>query len=302
MIITNIKRFLVSFSKKKIILLFLLFTLTLLLAFYFQQNKIQEEMALKVQFIEQKNMLRDELDDLIDDHDSLLEEYGDLNNELVDKDVIIQNQISEIRSLIRTKNDLEKAKAKIKILKDISKRYLANIDSLYIVNEELIILKDSVIKVNKNINWKNYKLNKKNEELSDKVNRGSVLEISNLNVKTKRYRGTGSEVSTRYAKKVQKVIICFTVSANKISNAETKIVFMQLIDDENNVKRGNDEIQALIVDSTIDITTSSNFEYKNAEIEHCFEWERVDPLTKGNYLVKLIIEGKVLAQTSLKLR
>ena len=127
MIITNIKRFLGSFSKKKIILLFLLFTLTLLLAFYFQQNKIQEEMALKVQFIEQKNMLRDELDDLIDDHDSLLEEYGDLNNELVDKDVIIQNQISEIRSLIRTKNDLEKAKAKIKILKDISKRYLANI-------------------------------------------------------------------------------------------------------------------------------------------------------------------------------
>ena len=96
MIITNIKRFLGSFSKKKIILLFLLFTLTLLLAFYFQQNKIQEEMVLKVQFIEQKNMLRDELDDLIDDHDSLLEGYGDLNNELVDKDVIIQNQSMQL--------------------------------------------------------------------------------------------------------------------------------------------------------------------------------------------------------------
>ena len=78
-------------------------------------------MELKVQFIEQKNMLRDELDDLIDDHDELLNEYGDLNNQLHEKDSLIQHQSSEIRNLIRTQNDLDEAKKKIAVLKEISK-------------------------------------------------------------------------------------------------------------------------------------------------------------------------------------
>ena len=44
-------------------------------------------MELKVQFIEEKNILRDELDDLIDEHDELLDEYGILNDQLEDKDI-----------------------------------------------------------------------------------------------------------------------------------------------------------------------------------------------------------------------
>ena len=54
-------------------------------------------MKLKVQYIEQKNMLRDELDDIIEEHDELLNEYSDLNEQLNDKDSIIQKQISEIK-------------------------------------------------------------------------------------------------------------------------------------------------------------------------------------------------------------
>ena len=42
-------------------------------------------MELKIQFIEQKNMLRDELDDLVDQHDDLLDEYGELNEHLHEK-------------------------------------------------------------------------------------------------------------------------------------------------------------------------------------------------------------------------
>ena len=263
---------------------------------------MQREMELKVQFIEQKNMLRDELDDLIDEHDNLLDEYGDLNNQLEDKDSIIQSQISEIRGLIRTKNDLKKAKEKIKILKSISARYLDNIDSLFLINEELILIKDSVIKVNKNINWKNYKLNKKNEELAEKVSKGSVLEFTDLDIKTKRYRNTGSEVVTRSAKKVQKIVFCFTVGANQISTAETKRVYMQLIHEETSLIKGIDSISSTLSDSIIDVTTFADFEYNNVASDFCFEWERVEKLESGNYLVKLIIEDRIVIQNNFKLR
>ena len=69
----------------------------------FQKNKMEEQLKLKIQFVEQKNMLRDELDDIIDEHDELLDEYGDLNNQLYQKDSIIKKQILEIKNLIRKK-------------------------------------------------------------------------------------------------------------------------------------------------------------------------------------------------------
>ena len=42
-----------------------------------------------------KNALRDDLDDLIDEHDNLLEQYGELNTQLVEKDSTIRPQIAE---------------------------------------------------------------------------------------------------------------------------------------------------------------------------------------------------------------
>ena len=289
-------------GNRKIIILFFGIVVALIASLFFQQNKMEEQMQLKVQFIEQKNMLRDELDDLIDEHDDLLDEYGDLNEQLHEKDSVIQHQIAEIRNLIRTKNDLSEARKKIAALKDISKRYLANIDSLLVVNEVIVLEKDSVVKVNKDINWKNYKLNKQNKKLAEKVSKGSVLEVFDLEIETIRYRSTGRELATKYAKKVQKIRTCFSVAANSISDAELKTIYLQLIDENGVLVLGNDEITTAVADSTFNCTSSAEFEYNNVEMNNCFEWERIQVLLPGKYQINLIIEGSIAAQTNLKLR
>jgi hypothetical protein len=44
--------------------------IVILVVFLFvQDKKIEKQQALKIQFIEEKNALRDDLDDLIDDHE-----------------------------------------------------------------------------------------------------------------------------------------------------------------------------------------------------------------------------------------
>jgi len=289
-------------SSRKVIILFGVLVVIFIAVLSLQQNKMEQQMELKIQFIEQKNMLRDELDDLIDEHDDLLDEYGELNEHLHEKDSIIQHQIAEIRNLIRTKSDLKEAQQKIAALKDISKRYLANIDSLLVLNETLTIEKDSVIKENKNINWKNYKLNKQNEKLAEKVNKGSVLELLSIDVEAVRYRSTGREVTTRFAKKVQKIRVCFSVGANQISDAETKEVYLQIINERGMLISGLEEINVEVNDSTFGCTSLAEFDYNNIEMENCFEWERIAQLERGTYLLNLIIEGRVLGQTELKLR
>ena len=186
--------------------------------------------------------------------------------------------------------------------KKISKKYLANIDSLLVLNEKLTVEKDSIIRVNKNINWKNYNLNKQNEKLTEKVNRGSVLEIIDVDVETLRYRGTGREVSTRSARKVQKIRVCFIVAANQISDAEEKIVYMQLLSSNGDIISNNLDLLIKVNNQDVNYTASTSFEYENIEKQSCFEWERVQPLEKDTYLINLIIEGRIVGQTELKLR
>ena len=287
-----------AISSKAILFLFSVIVFLIFYLFY-QKDNMKKQMDLKIQFIEQKNILRDELDDLIDEHDDLLEEYGDLNNKLYQKDSLIQEQIAEIRNLIRTKNDLRKARLKIENLKRISQNYIKDIDSLFYVTERLSIEKDSVIRVNKDINWKNYKLNKTNLQLSEKVNKGSTLKIKDISVEPFRYRGTGKEVSTRSAEKAQTLRACFYISANLIADAGSKKISVQYINPDNTILSGSDTI----LNNELVMYSSSTFvEYKNQQLFVCIDWQRFIPLKGGEYIVKIFIDDLFTAESQFKLR
>ena len=145
---------------KWLFIIFVFIIISLVSSLFFQKEQMQKQMDIKIQFVEEKNQLRDELDDLIDEHDNLLEEYSGLGDQLQVQDSIIKQQISDIRGLLRKENDLKLAREKIDRLKEIAKRYIADIDSLLVLNQKLTKQKDSVIRVHKDINWKNYKHNK----------------------------------------------------------------------------------------------------------------------------------------------
>ena len=60
--------------------------------------------------------------------------------------------------------------------------------------------------------------------------------------------------------------------------------------------------EANISDNSVICTGLTEFIYQNIEMEHCHEWERVNLLEPGYYLINLIIEDRVTAQTTLKLK
>ena len=291
--------FLIRLKNNKLIVLLIIIVTVLVFFLFYQKKTMEHQMDLKIQFIEQKNILRDELDDLIDEHDDLLEEYGDLNEQLFQKDSLIQKQISEIRNLIRTKNDLKEAREKIDNLKRIAQNYVKDIDSLYYVTERLSSEKDSVIKVNKDINWKNYKLNKTNIQLSEKVNMGSTLKIKDITVEPFRYRSTGKEVSTRSASKTQTLRTCFYISANLIADPGKKEVLIQFVNSRNEILSSSDTI--LNNEGTM-FSSKTSIEYKNKQEFVCLDWQRYIPLEEGEYIVKIFIDDVFTSETDFKLR
>ena len=257
--------------KRKWLYILLFVAVGLLVFLFFQEKKIKKQQAIKMQFIEEKNALRDDLDDLIDEHDNLLEQYGDLNTQLGERDSTIRSQISEIRSLIRTKEDLKIAKVKMEILKTISKKYLADIDSLYTINMQLHNENDSVIKVNKNINWKNYKLNKENKELIDKVNKGSVLEVGDILVETLKYRNSGKEVETFKASKVINIRITFNIEYNPIAEKGPKTIYLRFLSPDKKLLVNTNRTQNFMAEQgELKYSISKQFQYENKELPFQF--------------------------------
>ena len=284
--------------KRKWLYILLFVAVGLLVFLFFQEKKIKKQQAIKMQFIEEKNALRDDLDDLIDEHDNLLEQYGDLNTQLGERDSTIRSQISEIRSLIRTKEDLKIAKVKMEILKTISKKYLADIDSLYTINVQLHNENDSVIKVNKNINWKNYKLNKENHELIDKVNKGSVLEVGGILVETLKYRNSGKEVETSSASKVITIRITFNIKQNPIAEKGPKTIYLRFLSPDKKLLLNTNRTQNFVTEQgELRYSISKQFQYENKELSFSIDFKRRNPLKEGEYIVEVYIDG-FLAGTS----
>ena len=287
---------------KWLFIIFVFIIISLVSSLFFQKEQMQKQMDIKIQFVEEKNQLRDELDDLIDEHDNLLEEYSGLGDQLQVQDSIIKQQISDIRGLLRKENDLKLAREKIDRLKEIAKRYIADIDSLLFLNQKLTKQKDSVIRVNKDINWKNYKLNKQNIELEKKVSEGSILEISDLNVTTFRYRKSGRLVETSSAKKTQIIQVCFLVLQNTIAKKEIKNYYLQLIDPNSNIISSNDSIKYGVDSTTFLFTKNDSLLYDNSEQSICLDWQRINILQEGIYKVHLYVDERLSAKTAFRLK
>ena len=289
--------------KKKWFYFFLVIIAGLVIFLIFKEIKENKQDAIRIQYIEEKNALRDDLDDLIDEHDDLLDEYGNLNNQLHDKDSIIQKQIAEIRNLIRTKKDLTEARKKIAVLKDIAKRYLSNIDSLQRINEHLAIEKDSVIQENKNINWKNYKLNKENLELIDKVNKGSVLEIEGVLVEALKYRNSGKEVRTTKAAKVVIIRTAFDIKYNSIAEKGIKDIYIRYLNPDGSILLNTRSEQLFSTEEgEKKYSVLKQVQYENKLLPISIDFKRRDPLKKGDYLIEIYMDGLLLGTKIFQLK
>lgn len=274
--------------------------LTLLL---WQSNRFEEQVALKTQFIEEKNALRDDLDDLIDEHELLKGEYGDLNEQLHDKDSTIQAYAADIKRLLRAEGQLKEAKRKILRLKEISRKYISAIDSLYTINQSLVHENDSVKKANRLISSRNRTLEQKNQQLSDRVSVASQLQAVEMEVEGVYYRTSGREVITARAAKIQNLRICYTLLENKVAEAGLKELYVRVLDPNGSVLNVANQInETTLGDTLVQYTTQMSVDYANEQLSDCLLWTRGNVLMAGEYTIELILDEELIGTSTRRLR
>jgi len=240
--------------------------------------------------------LRDNLNDLIDEHEILKDEYSELSDQLLEKDSTIMAYADEIKKLLRTKGQLQQARQKITRLKEISMRYVSAIDSLYTLNQSLQLENDSVRKVNRLISTRNQTLEKNNQMLTERVFTASMLRLENIQIEGVYYRSSGREVVTTRASKIQNFSICYDIIENKVTDPGLKNMYVRIIDPRNNVLNVANKIQEVNIteDSIVQYTVEYSFDYLNEKISECKLWTRGNILMPGLYTFEFIVDGKVI--------
>ena len=254
--------------------------------------------------LEEENNLRSQLDDIIEQYDNSRNEIDNLNIDLDEKQSEIDNLKSEIRDLLNVKNDLKEAKKKIAALQNISKKYFEQVDSLLGETEQLVLENKNLEKENIFIKNKNKNLNSENTDLNARLNAGSILEISDIEIDKFKEGSRGDFKPVYFTKNIKLLSCCFKIAANSIAKAESKSVYIQYISPSGELLQSSKTPEGSIFvyeDSTMHATTYSEFNYQNKEIQLCVDWERGDRLEKGKYKILFFIEGKLVAASSFKL-
>lgn len=294
------------FSDKRVKIIVLSLSIVIvLLASFLVWNKIQseEQLALMIENVEQKNALRDDLDDLIDEHEMLKDENVELSDQLYSKDSVINAYSNEIKNLLRSEADLNKARIKITKLREISKKYVNALDSLFILNENLQLENDSVKKANRYISNKNRDLVKTNKSLSKKVLTASVLKLEDISVEGLYYRASGREVTTSRANKIQNFKICYTILENQIADKGEKELYVRILDDKSNVLNVSNMVQELeLSDTTIQYTTKYIVDYQNTAMNDCQLWTRGNVLSSGTFTFEFLIDEIIVGIHQVKFR
>ena len=288
---------------KRIIITLVVAVTTLLILLVLQRMHSVEQMAAFEAKVIEETALRDDLDDLIDEHDLLRNEYSELNDQLFQKDSIIRAYAADIKKLLRSEGQLKEAKRKIVRLKEISRKYITAIDSLLTLNANLAFENDSVKKANRIIVSRNKTLEQKNQQLTDRVSTASILKAVNLDVEGLYYRASGREVSTSRANKIQNFRICFTILENKVTEAGYKKVYVRILAPDGSVLNVANQIQDIeLTDTTLQYSFVHPFEYNNQNISDCVLWTRGNVLSAGNYRFEFIVEKEVIGILDRKFR
>lgn len=293
---------------KRIIAILLLIIALLIVWVIVEKSRIHTIYLEKDAIVAHGTELQSELDSLMNEHNKIKSEYGELSTQLSEKDSIILANAGEIQKLIATQGDYKKTKRKLELLRGITQGYLSQIDSLYKVNQALT---DENFKYKKEIGKEkqlNSELSKDRDALTEKVNLGSMLKAYNVKSSTVKLRSSGTkEVETDKAKRIERVNICFTLSENKITQSGKKTVYIRIARPDNVIVcEGKEDIYTFEYQGQrIQYSMKKEINYDNKSQEVCLAWNKKDPNTPamvGKYNVAIFVDGYEIGQTQFELK
>ena len=248
-----------------------------------------------------------EVDSLLRVHNTLKDNYGELSTQLAEKDSIILANAEEIKQLLETQWDYNRVKKQVNELQAISQRYIHQLDSLYVVNEQLVAENERIREEVQEERKQNRTLQRQKEELTTKVNLASTLRIYNLTADAVRFKGGSQETETDKSRRAERIRVSFTIGQNDLVEAGTKTFYMRIADPSKNIicKGMGDEYAFMYQGELLQYTEKIQVNYDNSEKDvRAYYIKPTDKeMLPGYYFVDIYDNNNnLVGQTSFNLR
>jgi hypothetical protein len=202
------------------------------------------------------------------------------------------------------KNDpyiIARLKKETETLREIMKSYVVTIDSLNTLNQKLTVERNVAVESLKVEKGKSVKLNQEKSQLQNIVQTGSILAATNIKAEGVFYRFGKKEVTSEKAKKIEKIKVSFTITANRIAKAGNKNIYIRIItpDGKELSKTGDESSIFSFEGSKGYFDALQSIDYANAEISLVVYCESSTGFIPGNYIIKLYENGGEMGEYTL---
>lgn len=249
---------------------------------------------------EKENVL-DSLNILKDTYDKALEDKSAMSDDLIAEREKVLNLISDLKKSKGDAASMQKYRGQYLKLQDNMKVLMLENEGLKNANQKLTVQRDSTINVAGEQKKYIDTLATQNQNMSEKIERGSKLVITNLKTSSFKERSSGKLVETEKASRANRLKICFTIAANEIAKAGEKTYYVQIIDSYNNVLGQKKETNFGTYQLTYSFTTNVIYNNKNLDVCETLVTQE-DELTKGSYFVNVFDKGELVSKSTFSLK
>ena len=284
-------------SNLKAIVIVLLLLLLGSLGYIFKMSTDAEivRTELKTTLTEKESVMKD-LQELKATYDAAIAENTSMSEELIkERDKVV----ALMADLKKSNGDVSKFKSQLTALQNNMKVLIAENDNLKKQNVTLTVQRDSTRVVLVESKKANEVLTSQNSELAKTVEKGSILTVLNTKGAAYKVRSSGKQIATDKASRADILKVSFTIAENKIAKSGTKMFYVQVIDNENNVV-GEKKVQNFGTKSlTYSFTTNVKYDNKTVDVTEDLAGSK---FAKGTYTVNVFDKAELVSRTSFSLR
>lgn len=249
----------------------------------------------------QKTEIETELEELIVEYDGIIKD-----NELKDKSLIaakarIEILLDSVKMADANVDLIKRYKSEINRLKDERKLLFARADSLVRSNKMLAVEIDSAktlinetIKVVDSVSLENL-------AMSETIKKGSVVKAIDLRGEAVIVRSNGKIVDTKRASRADKVRACFTLAPNIIAQKGDRLLFIQVINPQNNLLGSKASIQ--FENGILNYSATTKVFYEQEELDVCVLIDAIEEdLVEGRYVINVFDGPQQVASSTMELK
>ena len=270
---------------------------TLYLAFFAKPttNRVYKE-------VENKNFeLQSELDSLLAEHNRIKEQYGELSDQLSEKDSIIMANAAEIEKMINSQADYNRIKKQLARLQNISQEYVKEMDKLYQENKAL---KEENQQVRDDLEQEREvtrTMQKSNEDLTQKISNAATFKAYNLKSGGYLVRNKGSEEPTEKANKVKRIKTTLMLGENSLIEPGPVNIYCRIAIPETGkvLTMGSGDTYSFVHNGQrLQYSCKTVVNYNNKAENITMDWDLMsdDKAIKGQYSVQLYTDDQFLGE------